>query len=146
MERRVRNPGWIIANEMRFIPACSSACAPLRCISHTPPSLSGGKRSRQNCLLKNKTIPSAAMRINVQVWHFIFTINTHWRSVLTFGIFSALTRFGLVRNRNAEHANIIVCVIEWKHRIVCLFQKELQLSYHALTEVCPFSSPSSLDQ
>lgn len=132
---------------MRLIPARSSACAPLRCISHTPPSLSGGKRSRQNCLL-SKTIPKAGMRIKLQVWHFIFTINTHWRSVLTFGIFSAFTRFGLAGNRKAEHANISVCVYNENSCFVsgCLFQKELQLSYHALTEVCPFSSPSSLDQ
>lgn len=56
----------------------------------------------------DKTIPPPGMRIKLHVCHFIFTIHTHWRSVLTFGIFSALTRFGLGRNRNAEHT--LMCV------------------------------------
>lgn len=34
------------------IPACSSSCDPLRCTFHIPPSLSAGRRSRQNCLLR----------------------------------------------------------------------------------------------
>lgn len=132
---------------MRFIPARSSACAPSRCISHTPPSLSGGKRSPQNCLLR-QTNPPAGMRIQLHLCHFLsffFTVNTLWRSALTFGVFSALTRFGLAGNRNAEHANIIMCHTMRRQSCLlggCLFQ----LSYHAWTEVCPFSSPSSLDQ
>lgn len=59
----------------RFIPARSSACGPLRRISRTPPALSGGKRSRQNCLLGEKIIN---INIKLQIYDFIFP----WLTVL----------------------------------------------------------------
>lgn len=114
--------GWMRADERRAIPARASACAPWGCIAHTPPSLSGGKRSRQNCLLANKHPISGrehqTAALALLFLFIFFTSNTQWRSVLTFWIFSALTRFGLARNRNAEDANINACVKQRKHTIV----------------------------